>query len=946
MRAGRKTKVGTMIFSSCFLAGVLCYQMSRGAIFDESKAVTYEQYASSHVIEDSVLFIGTYLIHSQSLTDELYEKAMESATDSNQMNVYYKSELAGGAWFDITDAAGLSDISDQGIMAEAQELAPLWVTCYTGADGITKDARSDEAVNIFDTPDPYDLYNLPELEPIRLQYDNQFSSDSTGVDQYYYDTLREFFQLELKNDVTDLCDLQLAGLQNCYESLQASDNKALAEIISKLMSRIDGRRRAELFSILSEVADNELMKLKNHCSGEGYKSKDYRGEQFVENMDVSDAVGIALQSCQESYIEYSGRMLEQGETVLKNVEYAKSMQVVEIASNGWSGQIEGMLLELQALYHIQDDVIADTDRELSLLEGELLGAAENKYRQLISAGAGGAYQAAVANGVSQAARNQVLDDQKSVVNGAKSEFQYLIQAKVKRQSAVDGAAYTYQRIEQAEGFYGLVAEDDFRGKAQETIDDHILWLQSLAKSISDEDESLQSELQKLESRKEELLAQQADALDDNNLSEAKRYEALIAQADQEIAAKEQELNAVLASASSTSAQKAQAANQAGDRTVLNNMNQMKNDALSMIADGNADGNANFSNMLDGLASLGAESALAEIKDKLESSGSTRLLKDVDKAMEDSRESSLHDLYGGSGNEDGIVQPGADGTGNGAGTGQTGTGDGTGQSGEDGIKTGDGMDQTGADGMGSGDGTGQPGADGMESGAGTGQPGKDETGSGDGTGQPGTDGAGSGDGTGGNGIGTSQPGADNPAAGMSEADIRSILETVLGSSFDDANDKNKAEATAAMNRLGQSGSRAAANLARIFLSQCVKEDNPYIFLKLRGESAEHIPLRSIGICGGYRYVYSDSQKEVTLTKKSRVYRFSVYGDKVAVQGGKEEQLTSPVKVQSLPYLAEADASSYFRCQAEYIDTTDYGVVLNEEMQKRVEELLSAFQEGDR
>ena len=129
MRTGRKTKIGTMIFSSCFLAGVLCYQMSRGAIFDESKAVTYEQYASSHVIEDSVLFIGTYLIHSQSLTDELYEKAMESATDSNQMNVYYKSELAGGASFDIPDAAGLSDISDQGIMAEAQELAPLWVTC-------------------------------------------------------------------------------------------------------------------------------------------------------------------------------------------------------------------------------------------------------------------------------------------------------------------------------------------------------------------------------------------------------------------------------------------------------------------------------------------------------------------------------------------------------------------------------------------------------------------------------------------------------------------------------------------------------------------------------------------------------------------------------------------------------------------------------------------------
>ncbi len=939
MRAGRKTKIGAMIFSGCFLAGILCYQMSRGAIFDESKAVTYEEYASSHVIEDSVLFIGTYLIHSQSLTDELYEKAMESATDTNQMNVYYKSELAGGAWFDITDAAGLSDISDQGTMVEAQELAPLWVTCYTGADGITRDARSDGAVSIFDTPDPYDLYNLPELEPIRLQYDNQFSSDSTGVDKYYYDILREFFELELQNDVTDLCDQQLAGLQGCYESLQASDRKELAEIVSNLMSRIDARRRAEIFSQLSQIEEDELTKLKNKCSGDGYKKSDYSGQQFVENMDVSDAVGVAMQSCQESYIEHSGRMLEQGDTVLKNAEYEKSMQVTDMGIGGWSGQMEGLLLELQDLYHIQDDVMADTDRELALLENELLSAAENKYRRLLSQGAGGAYQAAVANGVSQAARNQVLDDQKSVVNGAKSEFQYLIQAKVKRQPAADASAYIYERIEQAEGFYGQAAEDDFRGKARETVDDHILWLQNLAKSISGEDESLQSELEKLESRKEELLAEQADALDDNNLSGARKYEALIAQVDEQIGAKEQELNRVLSSASSTSAQKAQAANQAGDNTVLNNISQMKNDALSMIADSNAEGNDSFGNMLDGLASLGAESALAEIKDKLADSGSSRLLRDVDEAIADSRESSLHDLYGGTGSgADGSGQSDGSGTGTGEdGRGQsdgsgTGTGeDGRGQSDGSGTGTGeDGSGQTGADGTGTGeDGSGQTGADG----AGTGEDGTGQTGA-DGTGESGT------------GAGAGQEGMGNPAAGMSEADIRRILEDTLGTSFDDASQKDKAAATAAMNRLAQSGSRPAANLARIFLNQCVDESNPYVFLKLKGEAAEHIPLRLIGTCCGYRYVYSDSKKEVTLTKKSKVYRFTVYSDQVVLQDGTEQQLSASVKVQTLPYLAEEDALLCFQCQAEYIDTTEYGVVLNGEMQKRVEELLAAFQEGDR
>ena len=81
-------------------------------------------------------------------------------------------------------------------MIPESELADLWVTCYTGSDGITRDARSGQVISIFDTPDPYDLYNLPELEPIRLQYDNVFSSESTGVDKYYYTRLRAFFVLD------------------------------------------------------------------------------------------------------------------------------------------------------------------------------------------------------------------------------------------------------------------------------------------------------------------------------------------------------------------------------------------------------------------------------------------------------------------------------------------------------------------------------------------------------------------------------------------------------------------------------------------------------------------------------------------------------------------------------------------------------------------------------
>ena len=411
----------------------------------------------------------------------------------------------------------------------------------------------------------------------------------------------------------------------------------MPRMTSLLSSQYPEARRAEIFSQLSQIEEHKLEDLQKMSSGEYYDGEDYSNEQFVEDMNVSDAIGTSLQSCQESYIEHSGNMLVQGETVLKQTEYEKSMQVVDRAAGGWSSQMETVLLELEDLYHIQEDVVADSGRELALLDNELLALGENKYLQILSQGAGGAYQAAVANGVSQAARNQVLEDRKAVANGAKSEFQYLIQAKTKRQSAAEAVDYTYSRIEKAEGFYDRRAGDDFRAKAGETIDDHILWLQNLARSISGEEEGLQSELSKLESRKEELLEQQADALDNNDLSTARKYEVLAAQVEEEIGAKEQELQAVLTSADSTASQKAQAMNGAGNTTTLNNINQMKNSALSMIANGNISGNDNLGNMIDGLALLGAESALAEIRDKAAQAGSSQLLKDIDRAIEDSRD---------------------------------------------------------------------------------------------------------------------------------------------------------------------------------------------------------------------------------------------------------------------------------------------------------------------
>lgn len=942
------------LFGCCILGclgWLLCRQTVMGKIFDESLAVRYGEYAASHTVEDATLFIGTYLIHVQGLTDELYAKALESASDSNQMNVYYKSELASGAWLDITDAGGLSQITGQGTVVEESELADLWVTCCTGADGITRDARDGHTVNIFSEPSPYDLYSLEELEPVRIQYSNMFSSDSTGVDAYYYKKLRNFFSLDLQNEVTQECDLQLLGLQGCYESLRASGKEELSEIVSQLMSRIDSRRRAEIFNRLSQMEGNELGILRDICAGSQFYKEDkkeddegdegdgddqekeddekeeedddydYDGEQFVENSGVMDAVGLSVQNCQQSYIEHAGNMLEEGDTVLKNAEYQKSMAVIERSAGGYGSEMEALLLELKHLYHLEEDVVADAEAELRLLDGELLGQADLKYGKKLSEGASRAYQAAVAGHSSQAVKNQVLEDQKAKTDAARLELQYLIQARTKRLPAEEAEEFCYQRIEHADRLYGQVVQDDYQTKAKESIDAHILWLKDLARSLKEGNEDLASDLQKLEEKKTGLLEEQTAAMDRNDLSAVKKYGLLIDQVDREIAAAEKELNAILAGASGSAAEKARAANQAGSSSALNLISQTKDAALLLVAEGNTDNQDGIVSRLEALAALGAESAIREIQEKMEASGNQfkEALTKAAQALEDSRESSLHDLYKDAAGAAGGGSAGGSGTGGGSAA-AGGSAAGGGNAAAGGSTAGGGGASTGGNAAGGGNAS----ADGNAAGGGGAAGGSD-----------GAQGAGAGAG-----------GADGSGAyAAEEEDLSAMIEEVMGAPFDELDDRRKAAVTAALNRIGESGNQAAARMAASCLNQCVREGNRYLYRKLKGESKEYLPLHLIAFCAGYRYVYSDSKMEVTLSKKLSVYRFFVYQDTAALLDGSTEKLDGYVKLQNdVPYLPEADAGRWFGCEAEYIDNTEYGICLGPKASQWATEMVDTIQEG--
>ena len=336
MKKGKKKRLrifaGVLAALLGIMGGLEYSQINAYAVLDESTAVKYSTFSLTNTVENGTLFIGTYLIHMTAMTDELYEKAQESAEDSGQYNIYYKSELANGEWFDISSAEGLADITDAAEPVETAELDDLWVTFYVGADGIAHSAKNSEAVCIFDQPSPYDLYRLPELEALRNQYDNTYTSETEGADRYFYDQLKDFFELNLRNAVTDECDRQINLLQGVYNGLQQQEKSEQAEILYTLMGKIDAKRRAEVFYQLMEAEDSRLNQLQSLLGGADYHKENYNDEQFVASADLSDAVGTAMESCESSYITHSGNQITNDGTVLGETEYTLCMSILEKAA--------------------------------------------------------------------------------------------------------------------------------------------------------------------------------------------------------------------------------------------------------------------------------------------------------------------------------------------------------------------------------------------------------------------------------------------------------------------------------------------------------------------------------------------------------------------------------------------------------------------------------------
>ena len=524
------------------LTGALAWGIS-GAVWDETQAVQFTA-ARFDSIEDSTLLIGTHLIHLSALNDSIYEVAQASAEESGQSQIYYKSELADGAWFDITTASSLADITTGGTPVTTDSLTSLYLTHHTRSDGKTYDLRTGEQVSLQDINDPYDLEGLDELFPLKNQYDlirEQQSESAAGQEKMA--RIEQIFSLNVHNATTDEADAWLEALQRYYDVLADNDGGAEEmDAVQQVMDAVDASRRVEVYQIVEtemQTYTEELTHMADTTDEDGETTAAEGGDSALQ-----DAANESYSNISNALIEYEGKMLDPGTTVATEERYNLRQQLISEAEANNHSRCDEIVALLLALENIQNGVVADQETELEELDSALLPNATNRYLAQLSQGETAEYRTAKSQNSAQALLSSLTRQGVSLANTARTELEAYIEARVLRLTNSEGMAYLDERLEQALGYHEQVADDDFAESLDGTVDDHIAFLQNKKREL--ELNAGGNELDKLLAEKSSLQTQMMSALDKNDLTGAQEIENQIADLDSEIAGLQAEQSSELA----------------------------------------------------------------------------------------------------------------------------------------------------------------------------------------------------------------------------------------------------------------------------------------------------------------------------------------------------------------------------------------------------------------
>lgn len=918
---------------------VLKWDTIANAVFNKEEAV----HINPDEIENSTLIIGTHLIHLSAYNDEIRQKAETSESESGQYKRYYKSELAGGVWYDITDATKLSDISTGGKPVTNDEIRALMLMYHTKSDKITYDLRTNEPICIYNTPSPYDLYNMEELEPLRNKYDMVKSFGQSGndnkneegeddnaslseSDNFAVMIVSQFFHRDLTNEYTRDCDEKVNGLQSFYNilSLEEDKNKEM-EIVMSMMKAVDAGRRAEIFRRLLQDADNM-----DYYMTVLYGIKvlpDTPKEDFTSNSDIISGLEESMGNVSSSYTENNTMMLQEGTTTKAKERYTQQTKLINSAQYGDYDSCREAVNRLMLLDNIENNVIDDRPAELEYLNSVLEPNAQSAYKNALSAGVSDEYKAIASNtGTTRAALQGLLNEQKNALNACRVELQEIISATALRMDSDDEVQkYLEEKATSMENYASLAADDDFAAYARSTVSDLKSFMgDAIAEAVS-KNGGTQADL--LNKQKEEYQDKLLECLDNNDLSGANKYEALVAEVDKAIAQEggsnsgliddlKDEIIDLAKEGNTSSAQIAMEAmtqlagdNPAAVNKAMNELIPVLND-LAQMTEG-LDKMASFDTTANDISNItSAKAALDSAKDLLDnidsiaanqqtqqnpdSQAAQKVINDLkEQIVEDVKANDFKNVASEMKSMEDMAQKNKEAV-------KDALGEMIGDI-EDIISDNNSADEASTDG---------PITKLAEQASAL----KEDT--------------------------------DNKNQ-VTQGMLEKILGDYLEEDFMSLSQKEQVVVLNAVKKYADfSNASSAKKLMRNLTEKMYNSDNPYVYPKYNGDKGEFVATNAIERCLGYRYIYNNNNKTVVLSKKGDYYTFKEYDMEVS-HGNAIETMQKAAGFQSVIYVVEDYTMKAFGCSAEYVSNSDYAYLITEEIDTASDEVFSVLVEmGER
>lgn len=916
---------------------------------------TLEEYVhlKDSEIEKTCLIIGSYVINLKGLTDEAYEQAQETVSKFNQTNRYYKSELAGGKWFDVTTATSIDEITSEGTPVDSSVIENLKLTHRVDASGAITDLRTGFSLSPFDIVAPYNLQVLEELEPIKNQFDIlKKKENKTPSDKAVIYFLEQFYETNVRNEKTDKYDNIITGLEKYKSTLGERDKpETWTEEVNKVLKHTDALRRVEAFNLLNDALDDLLNKVGGqekvkYVAGyysisflwygeyEYVLSADGRWEkkpvkypwwatvdEYYVNSELTEAIGQAKKKIEESITKNSSIILTEGSTASSFARYQYSndlMNSVKITTT-----------------------ITQTQKKKFRIPWNTCWCQTWQWeRQLYWVNQGNQYAAQWAERYAEVlTETQTFTSIDYDLNGCDTATQKLVDlANITSGSIVDvnselvtaeevsGKAYLDYKGKLAEGinedYKKAVIENAEMTVKQKLLSDQKtsttssrLEYQNLLTAYFDRMSS-KSKLQTIEKLLNGIPDLQALVPNDD----VKNYQ-LETVADHEEWLRQEFAKALAESGDSTDMDKLS--------SELSDLEKKRQDALD-------------NNDLAGEKKIAAD---MEAKQK-DIDDLTKKYVDIlgsDNSSPSDKARALAEL--GEGNTASMINSLASDITSGirnGGSGGNGTGgNGTGGSGAGGSGTGGSGSGTGGSGnsdllnkMAALDALGQLDPNAASQALSDIENALDNASSLDDSLRKSMESS----------LGDMKRQFESDlatnASNLSTSALLDMLEGILGHSLDNASSLELASAVLALSRFGYDyNNKNARSLAISYAGDMYNNRDKYIYLKLKDDNREFVSTKALGDVLNYRYVFDDIHYCVTLSKGRTYYTFTKGSIEYSYTGEKSSTLKNPSAFQKTIYIFTDDARKLFNTTAGYIHGCDYAIVVTPQVEKTTTEIYN-------